>query len=137
MNYINTFIEVAADCKATEGREPRSRAGNPTVAELEFAFISHGPYAHTHEDVQFHVYAKRTGLTPRQAQSDGAGLREAFFSRPMACMRTSPLAKTYGWGLHFDENGHVGLVSVGTLRYQQLSKDPTIAHTRAMRSKRA
>ena len=137
MNYINTFIEVATDCKAEQGTPPKSRADNPTVAELEYAMISQAPYAHTQEDVQFHVHAKRTGLTTRQLAASGARLREEFFSRPMACMRTSPLAKTYGWGLHFNDEGQVALVSVGTSRYRDLADDPTIAHTRAMRSKRA
>lgn len=137
MNYINTFIEVAADCKATEGTVPRPRAGNPTVAELEFDFISQCPYSYTQEDVQFHVHAQREGLSTRKLQSDGVRLREAFFSKPMACMRTSPLAKTYGWGLHFNEKGHVALVSQGTAKYRKLANDPTITHTRAMRNKRA
>lgn len=137
MNYINTFIEVAADCKAKEGTQPKSRVGNPTVAELEFEFISHNPYSYTQEDVQFHVHAERQGLSAKQLQSDGVHLREAFFSKPMACMRASPLAKTYGWGLHFDKNGHVALVSSGTAKYKELAKDPAISHTRAMRNKRA
>lgn len=136
MNYFNTFIEVAADCKVTEGTAPRSRAGNPTVAELEFEFISREPYSHTHEDVQFHVHSRRKGLSSRQLHSDGVRLREAFFAKPMACMRASPLAKTYGWGLHFNEKGHVALVSVDTSEYRKLAKDPAIAHTRAMRNRR-
>lgn len=137
MNYINTFIEVGADCEATEGTAPRSRGSNPTVAELEFEFISPDPYTHTQEDVQFHVHAKRKGLSSRQLESNGARLRKAFFAKPMACMRTSPLAKTYGWGLHFNENGRVALVSAGTPEYRNLADAENIAHTRAMRKKRA
>lgn len=137
MNYFNTFIEVAGDCKAIKGTVPRPRAGNPTVAELEFEFISRNPYAHTQEDVQFHVHAKRKGLSSKQLRSSGAQLRDAFFSKPMACMRASPLAKAYGWGLHFNESGCVALVSVGTPKYQELANAPGIEHTHAMRNKRA
>jgi len=136
MNFINTFIEVAEDCRATEGTTPKSRLGNPTVAELEFEFISKRPYSHTQEDVQFHVHAMRKGLSPQQLKSNGAHLRRTFFERAMACMRTSPLAKTYGWGLHFNEAGHVALVSVGTPEYQKLVSEPSITHTRAMRNKK-
>jgi len=137
MNYFNTFIEVAADCKATQGVPPKPRAGKPTVAELEYALISQAPYAHTQEDVQFHVHASRVGISAGQLAASGVRLREEFFSKPMACMRTSPLAKTHGWGLHFDERGQVALVSVDTARYRALADDPTLAHTRAMRSRRA
>jgi hypothetical protein len=87
--------------------------------------------------VQFHVHAKRTGLADSRLRSDGAALRDAFFAKPVACMRTSALAKTYGWGLHFDERGRVALVSAGTPEYDKLASDPRIEHTRAMRSKRA
>lgn len=137
MNYINTFIEVAADSKASEGTAPIVRAGKPSVAELEYALIEPRPYALTQEDVQFRVHAQRMGLSPAQLRSEGARLREAYFATPRACMRTSPLAKTYGWGLHFDTNGRVALVSVGSERYNQLAKDPSLTHTSAMRSKKA
>lgn len=136
MNYVNTFIEVADDCKVAEGAVPKARAGNPTVAELEYAFISGNPYLHTQEDVQFFVHARRSGLSDGQLKSNGPRLRNEYFSKPVACMRTSPLAKSYGWGLHFNVNGRVALVSRDTAKYHELAQDPSIAHTRAMRSKR-
>ena len=52
-------------------------------------------------------------------------------------MRTSPLAKTYGWGLHFNDRGRIALVSVGTPLYERFAKDPGVARKRAMRNKRA
>jgi hypothetical protein len=137
MNYFNTFIEVAADCPAAQGARPKARAAGKTVAELEFELIGTQPYRYTQEDVQFHVHCKRTGLTEPEVRSNGAALRAAFFAKPVACMRTSALPKTYGWGLHFDDRGRVALVSVGTPEYQTLANDARIAHTRAMRSKRA
>ena len=137
MNYVNTFIEVADDCKAHEGTAPKVRNGNPTVAELEYSYISESPYQRTQEDVQFFVYSRRSKFSDQQISSNGSRLRDEFFSKPMACMRTSPLAKTYGWGLHFNSGGKVALVSRGTAKYQELAKDPTIIHTHAMRSKRA
>ncbi len=136
MNYINTFIEVAADSKATQGSAPKPRGDKPTIAELEYALIAKQPYQHTQEDVQFHVHATRTGLPARLPKSEVATLRQAFFAKPMACMRTSPLAKNYGWGLHFNAQGHVALVSVNTPQYTLLKQEPSVAHTRAMSSKR-
>ena len=137
MNYFNTFIEIAADCRAEQGAAPKARDGSKTIAELEFELISRTPYRYTQEDVQFHVHCKRTGVTDEQLRASGAALRKAFFAKPTACMRASPLAKTYGWGLHFDDRGRVALVSAGTPAYRKLAKDPGVEHTRAMRSKRA
>lgn len=137
MNYFNTFIEVAADSLAMAGTAPKSRAGNKTVAELEYEFISSKPYVHTQEDVQFHVHAQRKQFTPAEQRANDENLREEFFAKPMACMRTSALAKTYGWGLHVNERGQVALVSVGSPEYERLAKARSIEHTRAMRSTRA
>jgi hypothetical protein len=137
MNYFNTFIEVAQDCKALEGTPPRARQGVKTIAELEFELVSNKPYSCTQEDVQFHVHAVRTELSEVDLKSKGSALRGEFFAKPTACMRTSALAKTYGWGLHFNENGLLALVSVGTPEYKKLARAPNIEHTRAMRSKKA
>ena len=137
MNYINTFIEVAEDSRATEGTTPKPRVGKKTDAELAYELISSKPYAYTQEDVQFHVYAQRTGISQTETQANGASLREEFFTKSMACMRTSALAKTYGWGLHFNDKAKVALVPVGSPEYKKLAKDRNLEHTRAMRSKRA
>ena len=136
MNYFNTFIQVAADAKATSGIAPKASGKVKTIAQLEYELVSSRPYVHTQEDVQFHVHAQRTGLRPTELKRSEAKLREAFFSKPMACMRTSALAKTYGWGLHFNSKGHVALLSVGTPEYEKFANDKSIKHTRAMSSKR-
>jgi Family of unknown function (DUF6157) len=137
MNYLNTFIVVAEDWKATAGTVPKQRAGGSTVADLEFELVFSHPYTYTQEDVQFHVYAQRAGLSATVLSTKGASLREAFFSNPMACMRTSALAKTYGWRLHFDEWGCLALVSRDAPEYARRAGSAGVAHTRAMRSKRA
>ena len=137
MNYVNTFIEVAADTKATDGTVPKARETKSTVAELEYKLISPRPYTYTQEDVQFRVHAMRTGLPTSMPKSEKARVRAEFFTKPMACMRTSPLAKSYGWGLHFNDKGHVALVSVNSAEYKRLAQEPGVVHTRAMSSKRA
>jgi Family of unknown function (DUF6157) len=137
MNYFNTFIEVAEDCKAQEGTPPKTRPGAKTIAELEFELVSSRPYSYTQEDVQFHVHAVRSELSKEDLKANGDTLRKEFFAKPMACMRTSPLPKTYGWGLHFNEAGLLALVPVGSPGYKKLAKASGIEHTRAMRSKKA
>jgi hypothetical protein len=64
-------------------------------------------------------------------------LWQAFFAQPRACMRSSPLAKTYGWGLHFNAEGKVALVPVESTDYKRLVDDRSVKQTRAMRGKRA
>ncbi|WP_409484319.1 DUF6157 family protein [Arsenicicoccus dermatophilus] len=56
-----------------------------------------------------------------------AGLRD---------LRTSPLAKTYGWGIHSDGQGRVALVPLGSARYAELLADGSVTKVAAMRSAR-
>ena len=137
MNYYNTFIAVAPDTHATAGVVPPRRAGPPTVAALEYELISSRPYRLTQEEVQFAVHVRRQGIQPERVVTEREQLWADFFARPIACMRSSPLPKTYGWGLHFDDQGKVALVPVGGSEYERLAGDPTIEQTRAMRSRRA
>ena len=131
-NYTDTFIEVADDTKAVAGQVPPAKAV-PTVAQLQHALLSTAPYAYTSDDLLFEVYARRQGL----ADGDREAARRAFFSKGQACLRSSPLGKTYGWGTHHDAKGRVALYAVGSADYERLSSDPSVKHVRAMRSSRA
>ena len=59
----------------------------------------------------------------------------AFFG--VIALRASGLGKRFGWGIHADAEGRVAIYAVDSERYQALARDPKIAQTRAMRSKRA
>jgi hypothetical protein len=137
MNYINTFIAVSPDTKAKAGTVPPARGDNRSIAQIEYELIASHPYELTQEEIQFSVHVERTGITPAQLSARRAKLWSDFFSRPMACMRTSPLARSYGWGLHFDAEGRVALVPMESPKYKKLAASPSIEQTRAMRSKRA
>ncbi|HZF28248.1 MAG TPA: DUF6157 family protein [Gammaproteobacteria bacterium] len=134
MNYINTFIAVSPDTKAKVGSVPLARGGKRSIAQIEYELIASHPYKFTQQEVQFSVHVERTGVTPPQLKR--SDLWSDFFSKPTACMRTSPLARTYGWGLHFDSEGKVALVPMESPKYQKLSRSPSIEQTRAMRTKR-
>lgn len=136
MSYTGTFIEVAPDSRAEVAKIPQSRGGKKTVAVLEYEMISARPYVYTQEDVQFAVHVARAGIPALEVEAHRAELWADFFSKPMACMRTSPLPKSHGWGLHFDAEGKVALVAVETPLYERLARDPNLAHTAAMRSRR-
>ena len=64
-------------------------------------------------------------------------LREEYFATPRACLRASPLPKTYGWGLHYDAEGRITLHAVDSAEYARLSQDPGLTQLRAMRSSRS
>jgi hypothetical protein len=133
-NYYDTFIEIAEDCPTAAAEVPPRREGKPpTVANLHFDLVADAPYARTSDDVIFTTHAVRAGIT----DADLAAARDQFFSKGQACLRASPLAKRYGWGIHHDAKGRIALVPAGSEEYDRLAADPAITHLKAMRSKRA
>ncbi len=109
-DYVNTFIEVAEDCPVAEAEVPPAKGGAKTVAGWHYELIVGHPYEFTSDDVIFEVYAERAGIPPEERGVE----RERFFSKGQPCLRSSPLGN--GWGTHHDSS---------------------LAHTRAMRSRRA
>lgn len=135
MGYASTFISVAEDCRAATGEVPQERAGTPTVASTQYAMLVGAPGRWTQEEVLLASAAEVRGhdLDPTELER----VREEYFSRPRACLRASPLPKTFGWGLHFDAAGRITLHAVGSPEYTKLSNDPSLTQVRAMRSRRA
>lgn len=68
-------------------------------------------------------------------QAAGAA-REAFFSKGQPCLRSSPLAKRYGFGIHCDAEGRVALVPLGSAEYRAFLEDKGVKKIKAMRSGR-
>ena len=52
-------------------------------------------------------------------------------------LRSSPLGKRYGWGIHHDADGRIALVPLGSDEYRALAADPHVTQLTAMRSARA
>lgn len=117
----------------TAAEQPPVSAKGPTVASLQHGLIAARPYELTSDDVLFEVYAIREGVLDKER----AEARTGFFAKSQACLRSSPLGKRYGWGIHHDADGKVALVPVESERYQELAADTSLTQTRAMRSKRA
>lgn len=129
-NYANTFIAVSPDTVATAGRVPE-KAGS--VAALQWAMIHAAPYTYTSDDVIFAVHAERKEI----AEADRAAARAAFFSKGQPCLRSSPLVKTHGWGVHHDDKGRVALVGRDSAAYAAMSARQDLTIVAGMRSKRA
>jgi Family of unknown function (DUF6157) len=136
-NCFNTFIQVAEDCPARTGEEPPSRAGNPTVAGLQYSMVAKAPYEYTSDDVVFATSAPGRQLDAKASNKARSLARDEFFSRGQACLRASGLGKRFGWGVHADAEGRVAIYAVDSKRYQALARDSDIKQVRAMRTKRA
>ena|SRR5215216_4814886 len=122
MNYIDTFIVTAEDCSANTGVIPEPKAGKKTVAVIQYELVAGNPYKYTQEDVLFETFVRHKGIPPGELKTRGKAMREEFFAKDQPCLRTSPLARTYGWGFHFDPKGKVALYSKGSPEYEKLSK---------------
>lgn len=129
-NYTDAIILTSEDCPARAPLVP-PRAG--TVAALQYELLAASPYQMTSDDLLFEVFAERTGI----AEDLRAERRDEFFSRPQACLRSSPLVKTYGWALHHDSGARVALVDPNGKAFEQLVANRTVAKINGMRSRRA
>jgi hypothetical protein len=131
-NYYNTLIGVAEDCPVNVAEIPPQKNDEKTVALLQYHIIQEHPYTFTSDDVIFNVYAERQSIAKKDYKTE----REKFFSKGQPCLRSSPLPKRYGWGVHSNEDGKLALIAVESETYKKLTKDKTVKQIRAMRSRR-
>ena len=132
-NYFNTFIEVAEDAHRTAGTMPEPGKKGKTIAAMQFEMVARHPYGYTSDEVLFQVFADRNDLTEPEYEHAKA----AFFSKGQPCFRASPLPKSYGFGVHFNEAGKMAIYGVESEKYRSLVADPTVTKLKAMRSSRA
>jgi len=132
MNYTDTFIVVAEDCPADTGMVPEAKAGKKPVAVIQYEMLAYHPYKYTQEDVLFETCARNKEIPAKELNKK----RQEFFSKPQPCLRTSPLAKRFGWGFHFDPKGKVALYAVDSSEYKKFSKS-TGKVLKALRSSRS
>jgi hypothetical protein len=126
-NYFNTFITVSPDTKAVAGTVPTKPE---TIAGRLHGLLAARPYEMTSDDVLFEVFRLRNGVP--EAERDEA--RAAFFSRSQACLRTCPLVKQFGWGIHHDEQGRIALYGVESADYRRLAQDKSLTVISGIRS---
>ncbi len=124
-NYYNTFISVAEECKRETGTIPTQKSP-PTVASLKYELISINPYKYTSDEILFEIYSQRIRTSKITD----------FDTEKQACFRCSPLAKSYGWGFHFDVDGRVALYGMESVEYQQFLDDGDLKHKAAFSTKR-
>ena len=138
MNYHDTFIRVAPDCPVNEAVVPTGRREVKSIPQVEYELLAGNPYTFTQEELLFAVYVRRQGIGETDLKTRRAELWEEFFDKPRACLRASMLPKKYGWGLHFDAEGRIGLVAMESKAYKVLAEGKGVATVlTAMRNKRA
>ncbi|MDQ1857208.1 DUF6157 family protein [Chryseobacterium sp. WLY505] len=130
-NYTNTFIEAAEDCPVFRAQIPPEKK-DKTLANLQYEKLIKSPYQYSSDDLIFECYAIKNEIQENEQEFE----REKFFSKGQPCLRCSPLAKKYGFGFHHNIEGKVALIAIESEEYQTLLNDPSIAKTKAMRSKR-
>lgn len=130
-NYFNTLIEPAEDCPVSQAQIPPEKK-EKTLANLQYEMISQYPYRFSSDDIVFECFALKNDITENEKET----ARTRFFSKGQPCLRSSPLAKRYGFGIHHNPEGKVALFPLESEDYQQLLKDDSVHKVRAMRSKR-
>jgi hypothetical protein len=132
-NYYNTFIEISEDCPATSGEIPPQKGDANTVANIQFDMLKDKPYQYNSDDVVFGAYAQKNDINASEMEKE----KETFFSKGQPCLRSSPLTKRYGWGVHSNADGKIAIYAADSDEYKKLAADKSLKHVKAMRSKKA
>ena len=126
-NYYNTLIQISEDSPTSTSVTPDLT--KQSVATSQFTLINNHPYTYTSDDVIFNRVAQVQGI----ATEDIDTAKNRYFQTGRACLRTSPLAKTHGWGIHADADGKLALIAAESEEYRRLMEDTTVTKVRAMR----
>ncbi len=129
-NYFSTLILASPDCAAEVGTVPPKAF---TIAAIQYEMLTASPYQMTSDDLLFVVEARRKDVKGRKLQE----FKKAFFSQSHACLRGSPLVKSYGWGIHHDARGKVALIGRETNEYKAVVDDQDVKKVAGMRSRRS
>jgi Family of unknown function (DUF6157) len=139
LEIINTFIKVAPDSTATKAVIPEARGEHKTIQVIQYELLSAQPYSLTLQDLIFEVFVRRNHISNTDLELHKTTIWAELFAKDHPCMRASMLPKKYGWGVHYDAAGKIGLHRVESVSYQQLAAfgEGVQKVEFAMRSKRA
>jgi len=138
VNYFKTFITVAPDCPVEHSVIPTGKGDSPTVHQIQFDLLTEHPDTYTGEELIFQTHVRRLGLSEDEAETRRDEIWAELFCKDHACLRASALAKKYGWGFHYGEQGRIRIVSMESEDYAQyVSEEAGLKVLAAMRSKRA
>jgi hypothetical protein len=136
MNPTNQFIEIAPDSPTQQAIVPQDKGGKRSIAAIEYELLNSKPYGYTLEELKFSTHVSHKQILPAELKAHRQQLWDAYFAKPYACMRASPLTKQYGWGAHYDENGKIAIYAVESKEYRRFVNNKNMKKYFAMRSKR-
>ncbi|MES2794182.1 MAG: DUF6157 family protein [Planctomycetota bacterium] len=134
--YISTLIRTAPDCPVESAVVPVGQRGKKSIPQIEYELLAAQPYFYTQPELLFATHVQRLELGPDELAARQTELWDEFFSRSRACLRASMLPKKYGWGLHFDAAGRIGLVAMESPQYRAFNKQAGLKTLLAMRNSR-
>lgn len=128
-NYRDTLILPSPDCAAADASRPERQG---SIAQMQHERLTCAPYALTSDNLLFGIYAVRRNI----AEGERDAARQAFFSKGQACLRASPLVKSYGWALHHDTEERVALIDPAGSRFSELMARDDVKKLAGLRSRR-
>lgn len=131
INLSNIFIQVSPDYHQEKAIIPPLKSAQKTIARIQYELLIGNPYELTADDLIFSVHVNRKVLSEADIEKE----REIFFSRKQTGLASSPLAKKFGWGVHFNEDGKVAIFPIESEQYKLLANDPNIKQTKAGNTK--
>jgi hypothetical protein len=139
LEITNTFVQVAPDTTATKAVIPEARADKKTIQVIQYELLSANPYSLSLNDLIFEIFVLRNKISNADLELHKTSIWAELFAKPHPCMRASMLPKKYGWGVHYDAAGKIGLHALESEKYWQLFDfgDGVKKVEFAMRSKRA
>ncbi len=136
-SYIDTFIQIAPDSKATQAVVPVAKGDKKPQHLIQYELLTAAPYTYNHEELIFAVYVRHKGIDEAIVADQHDELWDELFQKGHPCMRASALTKSYGWGAHYNAEGKIALYAVESPEYQRfLAPDSPTKVLNAMRSKR-
>lgn len=128
-NYTSAFILVSPDTQAEHGTAPPKLE---SVAGHQHALLTAAPYRFTSDELLFEVHVRRNKIEA----GDRDAAWQVFSRKSHACLRASPLVKTYGWGIHHDAESRVALIAMESDQYRELQSRADLDIRPGMRSRK-
>ncbi|MDG1077492.1 MAG: DUF6157 family protein [Planktotalea sp.] len=91
------------------------------------------PYTLESDDLLSTVAAVRKDIP----EDEHTLFRAESFLRGQACLRASPLVKTFGWAIHHESAAKIALIDPTSVHFSEISSNLSIKHVTGMRNKRA
>lgn len=100
---------------------------------MQFEVLHKNPYTYSSDDLLFQIFTERNDILKENKEEEYG----KFFSKGKACLRTSPLTKRYGFGIHHNDKEKIAIFGAESEEYAKFVADKSIKNVKAKRSKRA